>query len=43
MVGKKNYKEFEAEINKEVELKMKTHLAGFTSYIEKNTFSKEDK
>ena len=43
MVAKKEYKSFESEINKEVELKMKTHLAGFTDYIEKNTFSKEEK
>lgn len=37
-VAKKDYKAFEAELNKEVESKLKTHLTGFTNYLEKNTF-----
>jgi len=40
-VAKKEYKAVEKIINKEVEQKMKTHLAGFTEYIEKTAFSKE--
>ena len=40
-VAKKDYKEFESELNKEVELKMKSHLSGFTNYLEKNQFVKE--
>ena len=41
MVGKKDYKAFEAEISKEVESKLKGHLSGFTGYLEKTAFQKE--
>jgi hypothetical protein len=41
MVAKKDYKAFEAEMSKEVESKLKTHLAGFTGYLEKTAFQKE--
>lgn len=42
MIAQKEYKEFEKVLNKEVESKMKTHLSGFTNYIEKNTFNKSE-
>jgi hypothetical protein len=41
MVAKKDYKSFEAEMNKEVESKLKSHLAGFTGYLEKTAFQKD--
>lgn len=42
MISKKEYKDVEAELNKEVEVKMKAHLSGFTNYLEKTTFNKEN-
>lgn len=42
MVAKKEYKDFEAVLNTEVESKLKTHLTGFTNYLEKNSFTKEE-
>jgi hypothetical protein len=42
MVAKKEYKDFEKVIAAELETKMKTHLTGFSNYIEKTTFQKQD-
>lgn len=42
MISKEEYKNFEGELNKEVEVKMKAHLTGFTDYLQKTTFNKED-
>lgn len=42
MVAKKDYKSFESAINTEVEAKLKAHLSGFTNYLEKNAFQKEE-
>lgn len=40
--AKKDYKEFEGKINKEVENKMKTYLSGFNDYLQKTAFDKKD-
>lgn len=40
--AKKEYKDFEKEIAPELEAKMKTYLSGFTEYLDKNAFTKED-
>lgn len=42
MVAKKEYKDFEKVLNTEVESKLKSHLSGFTNYLEKTTFAKEE-
>ena len=38
----KEYKEFEKVASGAVEDKMKTHLTGFMSYLEKNQFKSEE-
>jgi hypothetical protein len=42
MVAKKDYKAFEKTVGQEVESKLKAHLAGFTGYLEKTAFQKEE-
>ena len=39
--AKKEYKDFEKDINTEVESKMKKYLSGFQQHLEKNAFNKE--
>lgn len=40
--AKKEYKDFEKVISNEVEQRMKDTLGGFTEYLVKNHFKKED-
>lgn len=40
--AKKEYKDFEKVVSQEVEQKMKTVLGGFTDYLNRNHFKKED-